>query len=935
MAQTPNRWLVLTEKPSVAGDIARSLGGFTKTTEHYESDEYIITWAVGHLMELLAPEDIDPKFKRWRIQDLPIIPEPFCYKPKVAQKARLAGIRKLARQSDVVGLINACDAGREGELIFREIFDYCEVSKPTRRLWLQSMTAKSICQEFSKLRDGAEFDFLGDAARCRSESDWLIGMNATRAMTRRLAARGKRSEPWSIGRVQTPTLALVVKREAEILRHRSEPYWNIEGQFSANANEYTGTWFDPQFKKPSAADAGEDAVAQREKDDRIFSSEKLKAFMDEIEMDRGNAQAWETRKESREIAPQLFDLTSLQREANRRFGISASRTLQAAQRLYERHKLITYPRTDSRYLPDDYREVCQQVIQNLKNTKKTLSKYCSEVLERGFLNEERIFNGAKVSDHFAIIPTGEESPEKNLTGDDGRIFELITKRFLAAFYPHAMWAKVERITRIGSHHFRTRAQDLQIPGWREVYGLETEEVSRLPALSSEQNTSMDNPVAVDCLDAKSVETATRPLPRYSEARLLSLMENCGKSLDDEDMAEALREKGIGTPATRAEIIENLISREYMQRFGRSLKPTVKGIRLVDVLSRIPVQALAGVELSGEMEFELREVEHGRKSRADFMTKMSNFTREIVDKAVNFSYDALYSGDGAVGRCPACGKGDVCENFWNYKCKAEECTFVIWKEKNQRYVDRSLIAELLQKERVGPLEFITNSGNIYQALLSVTPLGLVMVDEQGNYLERAPGTAPTILGEYDLETTYFAVPAKMVETDVAYQCHFESTSAKGRKRVARMPKTLCQRPVSLEEFRNFCLTGQTEPILDFVSKKGRKFAAVLHMKDDASFEFRFVSRKKKAEEGGGEATDTTKNEEGGKAPAEAKKKASRAAAKRSLTEKAASESGAKPKAKVKVKVKAKAKPKAKAKGKSESKPKTDVEVAAEPVVAGGV
>lgn len=877
MPQKPSRWLILTEKPSVAADIAKSLGGFEKKADCYESDSYIVTWAVGHLLELLAPEDIDPKFKRWRIQDLPIIPEVFSYKPKAEQKARLAEIRKFARQPDVVGMVNACDAGREGELIFREIYDHCEVDKETRRLWLQSMTSAAIRQEFKKLRDGSEFNNLGDAARCRSESDWLIGMNGTRAMTRRLAARGRRTEPWSIGRVQTPTLALVVKREMELLRHRAEPYWTIEGKFSTADQEYIGNWFDPNFKKPE--DTSEDAVAVREKDDRIFSRDTLAAVLKEIEQDKANAVAWETRKESREIAPQLFDLTSLQREANRRFGISASRTLQAAQRLYERHKVITYPRTDSRFLPDDYPDVCIQTIATLGENMPSYAKYCGEIRRRGLINKDRIFNGAKVSDHFAIIPTG-EAPS-SLTGDDARVFELILKRFLAAFYPHAVWAKVERVTRIGKQHFRTRAQDLQVPGWREVYGLETEAESRLPPLSATGGNSVDNAVRVTVEGAESQEALTRPLPRYSEARLLSLMEHCGRSLEDEDMADALLEKGIGTPATRAEIIENLISREYMARLGRTLKPTVKGIRLVDVLSRIPVQALASVELTGELEYELREVEQGRKSRADFMKKMTDFTRDLVDRAVKFSYDDLYASDDPLGRCPACGKGIVVESFWNYRCAAAECQFVIWKEKNQRYVDRSLVQEVLSKERVGPLEFVTTSGNTYQAWITVVPAGLMLVDENGVAMERPPGTQAEILAEYPMETTFFNVPARLVETEVAYQCHFEQGEERGRKRVARMPKLLCGRAISLEEFREFCITGQTPPIMDFVSKKGRKFAAVLHMKTDASFEFRFVSRKGQTKTEGAEGA-----EGGGEAAAEEKKaaKPKRAPAKRKATAK---------------------------------------------------
>lgn len=861
------KWLVITEKPSVAGDIAKALGGFDKKTDSYESDSYIMTWAVGHLVEFLSPEDLDPKYKRWLLQDLPILPDQFEYKAKDGQKERLSVIKALAKKNNVVGFINACDAGREGELIFRELLDFFGVSKPTKRLWLQSMTHDAIRSGFKSLKEGAEYDHLGDAARCRAESDWLIGMNATRAVTRRLKPKAQKGVSWSVGRVQTPTLALIVKREAEILRHRPEPYWTVEARFSTDTHEYSAQWFDPNFKKQLTE---EDESSLREKEDRIFSKQQLDQLMATLEAHKKSATASETRKESKEIAPQLFDLTTLQREANRRFGMSASRTLQAAQRLYEKHKVLTYPRTDSKYLPEDYLENVDNILKKYGDSKLDVAGVSRRIKARGLLNKDRVFNNKGISDHFAIIPTG-EIPASSLEGDDSRIFELVSRRFLAAFMPHAVWAKVERITKISDQHFRTRVSDLQEQGWREVYGKDSEDESSLPKLHPTDPTAT---VSVATEGIESQENATKPLPRLTEAKLLSLMEHCGRTVEDEDLADALRDKGIGTPATRADIIENLIGKEYVARSGKSLRATSKGMRLLDVLNRVPVDGLASVELTGEMEFSLKQMERGVKSRRDFMREMADYTRDIVEKTRGFDYEEIYSKEPELGPCPACKKGTVFESFWGYKCnQKDDCNFIIWKEKNQRYLDRSLVADLLSQKTVGPVEFTTLSGSSYSSFLTVTEKGIVFSDENGNPTEALPGTEAKVLYEESLPETFLALPGRLIETEVAYLCEFGSSAAvaeeatekpaktskkkssktptttrkaapkKPKKLMARMPKVLCGHTVSLEEFKGFILTGMTSPITDFKSKKGRPFAASLHLKANGNFEFKFESRKK--------------------------------------------------------------------------------------------
>ncbi|MFZ9521022.1 MAG: DNA topoisomerase 3 [Silvanigrellaceae bacterium] len=865
------KWLIITEKPSVAGDIAKALGGFEKKNDYYDSDKYLMTWAVGHLVELLSPEDLDPKYKRWLLQDLPILPQRFEYKPKDGQKERLDTIKSLANRNAVVGLINACDAGREGELIFRELYDYSGAKKPIRRLWLQSMTHDAIRKEFASLREGKEFDNLSDAARCRAESDWLIGMNATRAVTRRLKPKAQKGVSWSVGRVQTPTLALIVKREAEILRHRPEPYWTIEGRFSTDTHEYSGQWFDPNFKKVETSEDDETAI--REKDDRIFSKTQLDKIIAELTAKKDTASASETRKESREIAPQMFDLTTLQREANRRFGMPASRTLQAAQRLYEKHKVLTYPRTDSKNLPEDYVDSVKTILGKFGDSKLDFAGVSRRILSRGLLNKDRVFNNKGISDHFAIIPTGEVPP--SLEGDDLRIFDLVSKRFLAAFMPPAVWAKVERITRISDYNFRTRVSDLQEQGWREVYGKDSEDEPSLPKLHP---TDPNANVKVKTETVESLENATKPLPRLTEAKLLSLMEHCGRTVESEDLADALRDKGIGTPATRAEVIENLIGKEYVARSGKSLRATSKGMRLLDVLNRVPVDGLASVELTGEMEFGLKQMERGQKSRAEFMKEMADYTAEVVEKTRGFDYEQIYSKEPGLGQCPACKKGTVYESFWGYKCNQKEtCTFIIWKEKNQRYLDRSLVSDLLSKKIVGPVEFTTLSGSTYSSFLTTTEKGVFFSDESGTPTETLPGAEIKVLHEEQLPQTFLALPGRLIETETAYMCEFgvpaveaaddgkdgaaadkktskkKSTKTpttarkvaakKPKKLMARMPKTLCGHVVSRDEFRSFVITGVTPAITDFKSKKGRPFAATLHLKANGNFEFKFESRKK--------------------------------------------------------------------------------------------
>ncbi|HKC49436.1 MAG TPA: DNA topoisomerase, partial [Myxococcota bacterium] len=674
--------LVITEKPSVARDIVAVLGGFTEHDGFWESDDYVVTFSVGHIVELFSPEDVDPIYKRWTLDTLPILPAEFKLKQKQGQSERIRAIKKLLARKDIDVVVNACDAGREGELIFREILEFLESDKPTKRLWLQSMTADSIRQGFRALVDGHQYDGLGAAASCRSKSDWLIGMNATRALTRRLKGR-KEKTAWSAGRVQTPTLAIVVDRELEVLAHVPRPYWQLQAKFLAGDLEYLGTWFDPSFRAPE----GEE---REQRDDRIFESGKANQL---LELVSGKAAAAsETRKPSRETAPPLFDLTSLQREGNRRFGWSARRTLNAAQRCYEAHKLLTYPRTDSRCLPNDYRAVVDGVLQAFAGDGPFQAE-ATALVENGLENVERTFDDAKVSDHFAIIPTG-KVPDANLSGDDQRLFDLVARRFLANFHPPAVWTRVERVTEVAGESFRSRARTLDEPGWRAVIGQTEQEDQALPPLAPGQDEA--NGVPVRTVNLELAAEKTKPLARITEARLLSLMESAGADIEDEEIAAAISEKGIGTPATRADVIENLIAKGYLVRAGKSLRPTVKGIRLVDVLRRIKIDRLASAALTGELEYDLRRVERGSMKATQFMDEIVEYTKQIVDVAVSFQYEDLYPDEESLGKCPLCGR-PVFERSWFYRClevpgstEETDCRFRIWKDKSGRYMDRQTV-----------------------------------------------------------------------------------------------------------------------------------------------------------------------------------------------------------------------------------------------------
>ena len=531
--------LIIAEKPSVAGDIARVLGGFTKHAEYFENDDYVVSSAVGHLLEIAAPEEFEVKRGKWSFANLPVIPPHFDLNPIVKSEARLKVLAKLLKRKDITKLINACDAGREGELIFRYIAQATKTNKPVSRLWLQSMTPAAIREGFEHLRSDDEMQPLADAARSRSEADWLIGINGTRAMTA-FNSKGGGFYLTTVGRVQTPTLMIVVDREQKIRKFVPRDYWEVRATFGAKAGDYEGRWFDPAFKR--------DENDAEKRDSRLWDGKAAEKIAEACRGKTGTVS--EESKPSSQLSPMLFDLTSLQREANGKFGFSAKTTLSIAQELYERHKALTYPRTDSKHLPEDYMATVKTTLDALGD-EPGFGPFAKEIIKGKWIKpNKRIFDNSKISDHFAIIPTPQ--PPKSLNEVQQKIYDLVVRRFMSVFFPPAEYLVTTRITEVASHKFKTEGKILVKPGWLGIYGKdEQQESANLPAVAKGEHPPVNavNPIGL----------ATRPPARYSEATLLSAMEGAGKLIEDDELRDAMAQKGLGTPATRAAIIERLIA----------------------------------------------------------------------------------------------------------------------------------------------------------------------------------------------------------------------------------------------------------------------------------------------------------------------------------------------------------------------------------------
>jgi DNA topoisomerase-3 len=817
--------LIIAEKPSVANDIARALGGFTKRDEYYESDEYVLSSAVGHLLEIAAPEEYDVKRGKWSFANLPVIPPHFDLNPIAKSESRLKVLTKLLKRKDIDRLINACDAGREGELIFRLIAQHAKAKQPVQRLWLQSMTAGAIRDGFANLRSDADMQPLADAARCRSEADWLVGINGTRAMTA-FNSKGGGFFLTTVGRVQTPTLSIVVEREEKIRRFVPRDYWEVRAEFIAAKGMYEGRWFDPKFKRV------ENDPEQR--DSRLWSLPAAETIVAACRGKTGTVT--EEAKPSTQMSPLLFDLTSLQREANGRFGFSAKNTLGLAQALYERHKVLTYPRTDARALPEDYIPTVLDTLAMLKESNNYLP-HAKRVLDKGWVKpNKRIFDNSKISDHFAIIPTL-QAP-KALSEPEQKLYDMVVKRFLAVFFPAAEYLVTTRITEVSGHHFKTEGKVLVEPGWLQVYGREVggEDANLVPVQKDEK-------VNVEKVAAHGL--VTKPPARYNEASLLSAMEGAGKLVEDEELREAMAAKGLGTPATRAAIIEGLLGEKYMVREGRELIPTAKAFQLMTLLRGLGVEELTAPELTGEWEHKLSQMERGNLPRDAFMQEIARMTQTIVKRAKEYDSDTI-PGDYSTLEtpCPNCGS-QVKENYRRFACT--KCEFSISKIPGGRQFEIPEVEQLLKDKTIGPLSgFRSKMGRPFSAILKLS-----FDDEIKNYkLEfdfgQDKGGEDGEPPDFSDQTPVGACPkcqARVYEHGMSYVC--ENSVANPKTCDFRSGKVILQQEMSREQMSKLLEEGRTDLLTNFKSSRtGRNFKAFLVKQPDGKIGFEFEKKEPK-------------------------------------------------------------------------------------------
>jgi DNA topoisomerase-3 len=808
--------LVIAEKPSVAADLARVLGKIPKKDDYFENDEYIVTSAVGHLVELCLPGEMDKKRGKWSFANLPIIPDHFDLKPIEKTQTRFNLIKRLLKRADVTDVINACDAGREGELIFHYLVKLSGTKKPTRRLWLQSMTPEAIRAGFETLRTGDEMVPLAEAAVCRSESDWLVGINGTRAMTA-FNSKGGGFQLTPVGRVQTPTLAILAVREEKIRAFKPRPYFEVHADFGVQAGSYHGRWFTEGFKKSTDEDAKAERIWDRTTADEIVAKCQGKPGI-----------VVEEKKPTTQVAPQLYDLTTLQREANGRFGLSAKRTLQIAQALYERHKVLTYPRTDSRYMPED----------NLANVKEAMTKleepdlaaHAHKALSQGWVRpNKRIFNNAKVTDHHAIIPTGVSA--KALDDFEMKIYDMVARRFVAAFFPSAQFEVTTRITRVEGEAFKTDGKIITDPGWLAVYGKQA-------ASGDEATVCAIVPGETARTEALEVrENETKPPPRFNEATLLSAMEGAGKLVDDEELREAMSQRGLGTPATRAQIIEGLILDGYLLRQGRDLITSSKGLALITLLRGLGVQALTSPEMTGEWEHKLKRMECGEMPRPQFMEEIRAFTTDIVEKAKNFTGETVEGNFHPLDvKCPKCGHVGFVESFKAFECEAK-CGAIVWKNMAGRQFEREEVQTLLEKGRTIELEgFRSKLGRPFKAV--------VKLDEGTEFKQSFdfgdsddPAHRPDFANLPVVAKCPVCETGTVHDTGSAWQCS-NTPACK-----FRMGKTLCQKEIPHEQVEKLIAEGKTALIQRFISKKGRPFSAFLTLdKSTGKVGFEFEPRK---------------------------------------------------------------------------------------------
>ncbi len=811
--------LIIAEKPSVAADITKVLPGkFKKEKTHFEGEQYVVSYAIGHLVSICYPEEIDPAYQKWDMANLPILPENFPLKGLDGTKGQLNALQKLIRRKDITEIVNACDAGREGELIFKYILKYVwnksVAKKSLKRLWLQSMTADSIKKAFASLRENEELVPLEDTALCRSESDWLIGINATRALTGFNSRRGGFFLT-PCGRVQTPTLSLLVKRERARHVFVSRPYWNLLAHFTFNNQSYDGKWIDLSFVK--------DPADPYKKLDRIWNIDDADAIIAKCTGQAASIK--EESKKTTQSAPQLYDLTSLQREANSRFGFSAKNTLGIAQALYERHKVLTYPRTDSKHLPEDY-------VATVKNTMKSqsdwqLGKFASQALEKKYVQpNKRIFNNAKISDHHAIIPT--IVLPNNLGEPEFKIYQMVVQRFLAVFFPPAEFQNTKRYSYVQNETFLTEGKILLEAGWKAIYG----------AVGGEGQDKIIDPVpenaAISCHAIDRENQETKPPARFNEATLLSAMENSDKLVEDDELADAMKERGLGTPATRAAIIEKLIKEKYVVREGKDLTPTGKAFELLALLEAMKIEVLASPEMTGEWEFKLNQILKGEFTRDKFMAEIRSMTSHIIDQVKNFEdnevrIEASFSPVNDIR---------IFDSPTAYI--SEDQKISIRKILGGRMLAEDEVVALLKGETIGPFSnFRSKKGKLFTASVKLTnnKIDFMFADSNAD-LDIEAIKKEASLGISPIDGT------KVFCTPMAFM---SESALDGEDKGLKINRIILSKEITEKNITQLLTNGKTELIEGFISKKRRPFDAYLVLAKNGKVSFEFPPRKTKREQ----------------------------------------------------------------------------------------
>ena len=814
--------LIIAEKPSVAGDLTKVLpDSFKKQKTHYEGQKYIVSYAIGHLVSICFPEQIDPRYQSWDMGLLPILPEQFPLMGLDGTKSQLNALQKLIRRKDVTEIINGCDAGREGELIFKYILSHVWNSsvarKSFKRLWLQSMTTDAIKKGFSNLRSAEEMVPLEETALCRSESDWLIGINATRALTGFNSRRGGFFLT-PCGRVQTPTLSLLVQRER--VRHDfiPRPFINLIGKFQSGDAQYEGKWIDPDFKKDPA-----DPYLRA---DRLWDPEKAEAVIAACK--NQPATVTEKKKKSSQSPPQLYDLTLLQREANSRFGFSAKNTLGLAQALYERHKVLTYPRTDSRYLPEDYLDTVKKTLGCQGNWK--YGQFATMALSKKYVKpNRRIFDNGKISDHHAIIPT--TLLPKNLSEPELKIYQMVVQRFIAVFFPPAVYQNSRRLSVVKQETFLTEGKILEVPGWRAIY------LSDSQKGTDSSLAPIDLKAKTTCKKVERNDKETAPPPRFNEATLLSAMENSGKLVEDEELAEAMRERGLGTPATRAAIIEKLIHEKYVVREGKDLTPTGKAFELLAMLEAMQIDVLASPEMTGEWEYKLNQILKGEFTRDQFMKEIRDLTRQIIDRVRNFESDEVRP------EAPFSPVNGV--RFFSSPTAfiSEDEKISIRKILGGRLLAQDEVVALINGETIGPFsDFRSKKGKNFTASVRLLNKKIDFIFPDSNAdLDIEAIKKGEILGISPVDKTpVYTCPASYMS---------ESALDGDSKKGLRISKIILDREIHPEHIQQMLENGRTELIKGFISKRKKPFDAYLVLAKNGKVSFEFPPRESKRKKQG--------------------------------------------------------------------------------------